>query len=672
MSNFRDLKVKYKFFGAMAIATLLAIICGVSIYAAFIDIRQTSYKQVEAEKLNISIAKRESQHLQWVNDLLRYLISPQGSSLGITTDPTQCGFGQWYSGAQRREMERMFPEITSILHEIDAPHKALHSSAHSIEEARKANDDAKAREIFTTKTLPALQAVQAKFNQLSSVLNTVVLEAKEKTMQVISEALMYLLGIAIVAALGIIIFSLSFIRGILVPIAMVSQYAQDCLEGKNASLDMDQNDELGIMAKNLKALQKSLDEQLAYSKGILTGITVPCSVFSAEDKTVFTNKEMFDLLERSGRIEDAIGLTSGEYIFNDKNKVTASATALREKRTIHAERSFINHKGREVHVMISSSPFYDDRKNILGTLAIWMDISNLKAQQKAIEENTQRIMHVAQSAQDVAHNVSAASSEIAAQTDKSSDGAKTQNVQVAEAVQTMSAMNDMVIHVAEEASNASNTAGEAMAKAQEGSSVMTKMAESFQHVENYTENVKESMDNLGKQTEGVGAIIRVITDIADQTNLLALNAAIEAARAGEAGRGFAVVADEVRKLAEKTMQATSEVSAVIAGIQEGTKQSIFNVEKAVSAVNDAATLATQAGQTLDSIVQIAEVTATQIRSIAAASEEQSNTSQAVSHKLENVRAISEETAMAMEQTAQAVDMLAEQASVLNTTISQLR
>ncbi len=667
----KNLKLKYKFFGSITLVTLLATVCGVSIYGAFLDIQHMNSRQVQAEKLSISIVERENQHIQWVNDLLLHLIN-EDTKLTIATDHTQCAFGKWYNSADRRQVTEMFPQTASILNTLDAPHKILHDSATEIEKALQAHDKTLAQNIFANTTLPTLKDLQKHFTELRGTLEQISVTAAKESEAVQSKAINYLIGIAIIAILGTIAFILSFVRGILNPIAAISQYTQDCLIGKPSTLNIDQNDEVGIMARNLKALQVSLDEQLAYSKGILTGITVPCSVFSPEDKTVFTNQEMFELLERPGRIEDVIGLTSSEYIFNDKDKPTASTTALRENRTIHAERNFTNFKGREVNVMISSSPFYDEKKNLLGTLAIWMDISDLKNQQKAIEENTARIVQVAQSAQDVAHNVSAASTEIAAQTDKSSDGARVQNQCVAEAVNTMAAMNDMVVNVAESASSASHTAAEAMSKAQEGSSVMTKMTESFQHVETYTGNVKLSMDNLGKQTEGVGAIIRVITDIADQTNLLALNAAIEAARAGEAGRGFAVVADEVRKLAEKTMQATSEVSAVIAGIQDGTKQSIFNVEKAVTAVNGAAELATQAGETLDSIVQIAEMTATQIRSIATASEEQSATSQAVSSKLEEVRAISEETAKAMEQTAQAVDMLAEQASVLNTTISQLK
>ena len=132
------------------------------------------------------------------------------------------------------------------------------------------------------------------------------------------------------------------------------------------------------------------------------------------------------------------------------------------------------------------------------------------------------------------------------------------------------------------------------------------------------------MGELGKQAQGIGQIITVIEDIADQTNLLALNAAIEAARAGEAGRGFAVVADEVRKLAEKTMSATREVVDFVGAIQDCAQKNVVATDSAVKLVEESTGLAGQSGEALHAIVGMVQRTADQVRAIATASEEQSS------------------------------------------------
>jgi len=184
--------------------------------------------------------------------------------------------------------------------------------------------------------------------------------------------------------------------------------------------------------------------------------------------------------------------------------------------------------------------------------------------------------------------------------------------------------------------------------------------------------LKEDMSGLGKQAEGIGQILNVISDIADQTNLLALNAAIEAARAGEAGRGFAVVADEVRKLAEKTMNATKEVGQAVGDIQQSARKNIGNVEKAVRTIEEATGLANTSGQALRNIVRLVDLAADQVRSIATASEEQSAASEEINRAISEVNAIARETAQAMQESSLAVNELAQQAIALKRLIGDMQ
>ncbi|WP_419784561.1 methyl-accepting chemotaxis protein [Maridesulfovibrio sp.] len=233
-------------------------------------------------------------------------------------------------------------------------------------------------------------------------------------------------------------------------------------------------------------------------------------------------------------------------------------------------------------------------------------------------------------------------------------------------------MNVSVLEVASNAENAASLAGESREKAIAGEDVVAHVADVMSHLRNTANNLHADMGNLGMQADGIGKIITVINDIADQTNLLALNAAIEAARAGEAGRGFAVVADEVRKLAEKTVDATSEVSGYIASIQESAHANITNMEEAAAAVDKATGLSEESGKDLKEIVEIVGNSTDQIRSIATASEEQSAASEQIAQSASQVNTIAEETASAMEQSAVAVSELAKLAEQLRVLVASMK
>jgi methyl-accepting chemotaxis protein len=154
-----------------------------------------------------------------------------------------------------------------------------------------------------------------------------------------------------------------------------------------------------------------------------------------------------------------------------------------------------------------------------------------------------------------------------------------------------------------------------------------------------TEDLKGAMTRLDTRVQDIDKVLTVISDIADQTNLLALNAAIEAARAGEAGRGFAVVADEVRKLAEKTMEATKQVGTAIKAIQDGTSASMASMQEAANYISTSTQVAHKAGEALADIEDIVHKTAEEVRSIATASEEQSASTEEIHKRTEGIKAI---------------------------------
>jgi methyl-accepting chemotaxis protein len=295
-----------------------------------------------------------------------------------------------------------------------------------------------------------------------------------------------------------------------------------------------------------------------------------------------------------------------------------------------------------------------------------------QAQAQAERAKAEGMLHAANQLEGVVAVVTSASAELSAQIEEASRGSEQQANRVGETATAMEEMTATVLEVAKNASQASETATQARGKADDGSTVVSQLVKSIEDVHGRAQEMKADMGELGRQAEGIGRIMSVISDIADQTNLLALNAAIEAARAGEAGRGFAVVADEVRKLAEKTQTATKEVGQAIQGIQDGTKKNVSNVERSGQAIEQATSFANQSGGALSEIVILVESAADQIRSIATAAEEQSSASEEINHSIDDVNRISSEMSESMRQSAQAVAELAEQAQVLKALIQEMQ
>jgi len=250
--------------------------------------------------------------------------------------------------------------------------------------------------------------------------------------------------------------------------------------------------------------------------------------------------------------------------------------------------------------------------------------------------------------EEAANSLAEAAREVSGLVESSGQGAQQQRSRLDETTTVMEQMNATVLDVAKSAGAAATSAESSRQKAAQGAEAVDRVSEAVGEVQQGSQALKEHMAELGTQAEGIGAVMNVISDIADQTNLLALNAAIEAARAGEAGRGFAVVADEVRKLAEKTMQATTEVGGAITGIRAGVTEAVAGVERSASTVTRVSELSQDAGAALREIVSLAEATSDQVRAIATASEEQSSTSEEITRGIEAIAKVAQETAQAMD------------------------
>ncbi|MEA5112766.1 MAG: methyl-accepting chemotaxis protein [Geobacteraceae bacterium] len=249
------------------------------------------------------------------------------------------------------------------------------------------------------------------------------------------------------------------------------------------------------------------------------------------------------------------------------------------------------------------------------------------------------------------------------------DNIAAQTTTVAVASEEMAATSNDVAQncalAADGSQRANDSAMAGSAVVQETISVMNTIAE----------RVKESartVENLGSQSDQIGEIVGTIEDIADQTNLLALNAAIEAARAGEQGRGFAVVADEVRALAERTTKATKEIGSMIKSIQQQTREAVTSMEEGVYEVERGTSEAAKSGSALEDILEQINAVSMQVNQIATATEEQTVTTNEISNNIQQITEVIQGTAEVAKDSATAADELVNMAEDLRKIVSQFR
>ena len=289
---------------------------------------------------------------------------------------------------------------------------------------------------------------------------------------------------------------------------------------------------------------------------------------------------------------------------------------------------------------------------------------------RALNESMESLSEMISAVTVSAERIAAASEEFSATAAEQAQGAETQKDQTHQVATAMQEMSSTVQEVSTNSSKAAEASRTAAETARRGGSIvedtLTKMRAIADSVGQTALKVKE----LGKSSDQIGEIIGVIDDIADQTNLLALNAAIEAARAGEQGRGFAVVADEVRKLAERTSKATKEIAQMIQNIQTETASAVEAMQAGTAQVQLGVESTTKAGGSLNEIIKSSEQVGDMIMLIATAATQQSSATDEINSNIEQIAKISQESASGASEAAKAVSDLSSLAMELQNMVSK--
>ncbi len=451
------------------------------------------------------------------------------------------------------------------------------------------------------------------------------------------------------------------------PINKIANYAQKVVAGKpESSLSITTQDEFGFLANTLKNMVKKLNEQTHWYTSILNALPINVSVTDMDRKWLFVNTPG---LQGSGKtLEEVLGQPCHTRGGNLCNTPDCGIDRL-ERGQAEAVNTMPN--GTVMRMLLSY--LHDKNGQKIGHVEVGLNITEqerIKEEAAIATENMRQAL--IEQLESVVHTLDDAAQLLFGSVhDAEGDARNTANhmMNVTVAIEEMeSTIRDVAQNASQAASGASNTQNQA----QEGHTMVQHIVTDILSVRDSSNNLKNDMEKLSEHAHSIGAILNIIRDIADQTNLLALNAAIEAARAGEAGRGFAVVADEVRKLAEKTMDATKEVEHAIHIIQERTVESGHTMEATVGAVHKATQEVHNAGNALQDIVSLSMSTAEEISIIATAAEEQAATSSAISRTVADSNALAQKLASDMEETALTVKKVSSQAGMLRDILENMK
>jgi methyl-accepting chemotaxis protein len=495
------------------------------------------------------------------------------------------------------------------------------------------------------------------------------------------------LGFSLSLALGFFVSKV-----ISIPIKKLTVIAGKLESGDtDVEIELNNNDEIGLLSIAFQKMAEKISLQVQY----LENIPIPVMAVDKEFNIQYMNKTGAAILRKEK--EEITGSKCYDQFKTNhcKTENCAINKAILNNKVV-TEETIAHPGGLEIPILYTGAPLKNKKGEIFGALESVTPITDIKEMQLYLDRSTHKMMsamekfangdltvqvipekeddnigrlfisfnrsvneinNMIKKVNEVIDAAASASSQISSSSEELAAGANEQSSQTLEVASAIEQMTKTILETTQNSGKTAESAKNAGTVAVEGGKIVNETILGMDSVAEIVRKSAETVQQLGKSSYQIGDIIQVIDDIADQTNLLALNAAIEAARAGEQGRGFAVVADEVRKLAERTTKATKEIASMIKQIQKDTDGAVLSIVKGTEEVEKGKLLADRAGKSLEQIIISARELEDMSMQVAAASEEQSATAEQISKNIDGINNVSRQSAEGVHQMAKAAEDL---------------